>query len=112
MTNIKACFLPFSGIESRRCIEISQAKLGVSQGQQLWKATLANTCACTLLQVKLFIPNFDSVTKINTTIISKSHDDIYDVNGGLPIYAQTSVFFTYAGDSLDVTLNGLTEACS
>ncbi|KAK6786112.1 hypothetical protein RDI58_014637 [Solanum bulbocastanum] len=62
--------------------------------------------------MKLSIPNFDSVTKINTTIISKSHDDIYDVNGGLPIYAQTSVFFTYAGNSLDVTLNDHTEACS
>lgn len=66
--------LSFSGIESSMCnpgIEINQAKLGMSQGQQVWNATLSNTCTCTLLQVKLSIPNFDSVTKINTTIISK-----------------------------------------
>ncbi|KAM3234073.1 hypothetical protein P3L10_019432 [Capsicum annuum] len=102
------------GIESAICnpINISQAKSGVTQGQQVWNATLTNPCACTLLQVKLNIPNFDSVTKINTAIISKDHDDIYDVNGGLPIYAQTSVFFTYAGQILDVTLNNQFEACS
>ncbi|XP_049375699.1 uncharacterized protein LOC125840771 [Solanum verrucosum] len=107
--------LMYEGIESSMCnpgIEISQAKLGMSQGQQVWNATLSNTCTCTLLQVKLSIPNFDSVTKINTTIVSKSHNDIYDVNGGLPIYPQTSVFFIYAGNNLDVTLTDLTEACS
>ncbi|XP_015079046.1 uncharacterized protein LOC107022996 [Solanum pennellii] len=105
----------YEGIESSMCnpgIEINQAKLGMSQGQQVWNATVSNTCSCTLLQVKLSIPNFDSVTKINTTIISKSHDDIYDVNGGLPIYAQTSVFFIYAGNNLNVKLNDFTEACS
>ncbi|XP_015078997.1 uncharacterized protein LOC107022952 [Solanum pennellii] len=105
----------YEGIEGSICnpgIEISQTKLGMSQGQQVWNATVSNTCSCTLLQVKLSIPNFDSVTKINTTIISKSHDDIYDVNGGLPIYAQTSVYFIYAGNNLDVKLNDSTEACS
>ncbi|KAM3322024.1 hypothetical protein P3S67_003175 [Capsicum chacoense] len=101
-------------IESSICnpININQAKSGVIQGQQVWNATLRNSCACTLLQVKLSIPNFDCVTKINTTIISNDHDDIYYVNGGLPIYAQTSVFFTYAGQCLDVTLNNQYEACS
>ncbi|KAM3263602.1 hypothetical protein P3L10_000596 [Capsicum annuum] len=101
-------------IESSICnpINISQAKSGVIQGQQVWNATLRNSCACTLLQVKLSIPNFDCVTKINTTIISNDHDDIYYVNGGLPIYAQTNVFFTYAGQCLDVTLNNQYEACS
>ncbi|MCE3216428.1 hypothetical protein HAX54_006478 [Datura stramonium] len=101
--------------ESSRCdpgIDISQAKLGVIKGKQVWNATLTNTCSCTLLQVKLSIPNFDSVIKVNTTAISKSHDDIYDVNDGLPIYSHTSLFFTYAGESLNVTLNDEIEAYS
>ncbi|XP_060215871.1 uncharacterized protein LOC132642865 [Lycium barbarum] len=103
------------GIESLGCdsdIVINQAKLGIIKGQQVWNATLTNTCACTLLDMKLSIPNFNYVIKINTTIISKSHDDIYDVNGGQPIYSNSGIFFTYVGKSLDVIINDYTEACS
>lgn len=104
----------FSGIESSTCnpINITQAKSGVIKGQQIWKLTLTNTCACNLFQVKLNIPNFNSVTKINTNIITKDHNDIYIVNKGFNIYAQSNVFFTYAGQSLDVTLNNQYVACS
>ncbi|XP_016474773.1 uncharacterized protein LOC107796499 [Nicotiana tabacum] len=101
--------------EGFRCnpgIVISQQKLsGTVNGQQVWNATVENTCDCVQLHVSLSIPNFDSVTKVNTTVISKSHDDIYDVNGGLPIYPHTGVFFTYAGQNLNITTNDRTEAC-
>nr|XP_016504899.1 PREDICTED: uncharacterized protein LOC107822844 [Nicotiana tabacum] len=106
----------YEGIESFGCnpgIVISQAKLNETiNGQQIWNATVENTCDCVQLDVKLSIPNFDSAVKVNTTVISQSHDDIYDVNGGLPIYPHSGVFFTYAGQNLNVTINDHTDACS
>ncbi|OIS99842.1 hypothetical protein A4A49_12049 [Nicotiana attenuata] len=102
--------------EGFRCnpgIVISQQKLsGTVNGQVVWNTTVENTCDCVQLHVSLSIPNFDSAVKVNTTVISQSHDDIYDVNGGLPIYSHSGVFFTYAGQKLDVTTNDRTEACS
>nr|XP_009772854.1 PREDICTED: uncharacterized protein LOC104223177 [Nicotiana sylvestris] len=102
--------------EGFRCnpgIVISQEKLSRTvNGQEVWNTTVENTCDCVRLHVSLSIPNFDSAVKVNTTVISKSHDDIYDVNGGLPIYPHSGVFFTYAGQNLNVTTNDRTEACS
>ncbi|KAK4345178.1 hypothetical protein RND71_035354 [Anisodus tanguticus] len=83
--------------ESFKCnpdIVISQIKLEETFKVQLWNASIANTCESVISNVKLSIPNFDSVTKVVTVILSKSHDDIYDVDQSRSIDPHTDVYFT------------------
>ncbi|CAJ1972021.1 unnamed protein product [Sphenostylis stenocarpa] len=82
---------------SFRDISISQKQTGVQvQGKPEWTVTVTNNCACVQLNVILKCSGFQSVEKIDSSILSVSSGGCL-LNNGLPIY-RDAVQFNYASD--------------
>ncbi|KAL3497328.1 hypothetical protein ACH5RR_040060 [Cinchona calisaya] len=97
------CLSLFLGVVSADCslanLTILQAPTGAKvESKPQWNLTIFNQCICTQTQVKLSCKGFQSVEKIDPTVLLKTGDSCL-VNNGAPIhYGHDNFTFTYAAD--------------
>ncbi|KAK9945965.1 hypothetical protein M0R45_011453 [Rubus argutus] len=94
-------------------LKISQAATGkLVQNKPEWNVTITNNCICSQLGVKISCDGFQTLEKIESSILSKSGSECL-VNGGQPIYGNRDFSFTYAwGNSFPFKTLSSQVACS
>lgn len=80
-------------------LKITQSTTGAQVQKKLqWKATIVNDCECPQSGIKLSCDGFETVEKIDPSILLQA-GGVCLINGGGPIQAHQSFSFTYAWDN-------------
>ncbi|KGN60075.1 hypothetical protein Csa_001952 [Cucumis sativus] len=94
------CLLSKGNCEcSMNDIEISQSTTGREvNGKQEWRATIRNKCVCSQYSVKFDCNGFNTVEKVDESILMVA-GSVCLVNNGQPIFNSSPISFTYAWDN-------------
>ncbi|XP_038896903.1 TPD1 protein homolog 1-like [Benincasa hispida] len=80
-------------------ITISQSTTGKEvNGKQEWRATITNNCVCSQYSVKFDCNGFNSVEKVDESILMVAGSECL-VNNGQPMFKSNPISFTYAWDN-------------
>ncbi|KAJ0090012.1 hypothetical protein Patl1_12505 [Pistacia atlantica] len=80
-------------------VTVNQSQTGSQvQNKPEWKVTISNPCRCTVLDLTLSCTGFQTVEKIDPSVLSKSGDNCL-INNGNPIVGLSTFSFNYAWDS-------------
>ncbi|QCD99285.1 TPD1 protein homolog 1B-like [Vigna unguiculata] len=83
---------------SLRDLSITQTLTGVKvEGKPEWIVKITNNCACVQLNVILNCKGFQSVEKIDSSVLRNSSGRCL-VNNGQSVYGEDAVQFKYASD--------------
>ncbi|KDP33562.1 hypothetical protein JCGZ_07133 [Jatropha curcas] len=99
-------FLTLIGQGNGQCypltdLKVFQSKTGGKVGnKEEWKVTIFNDCICTQWNIKLVCNGFQTVKKIDPSMVARAEDDTCRINKKQPLYGFHTFNFTYAWDQI------------
>ncbi|GMN45469.1 hypothetical protein TIFTF001_014661 [Ficus carica] len=80
-------------------IKIEQSPTGAKvESKAEWSVVIKNECVCSQANIQLDCIGFQTVKKVDPSILSVNGDHCL-VNNGLPVYGFKSISFTYAWEA-------------